>query len=208
MVISPVWSPDDTFIYFVLGTVPDAMDIWRIRPTGGIPERITAHHSHVSHPVFLNQRTLLYLATTADASRAGLYAVDVERRISHAIGVGVEHYTSLSASADGRRLVATVATPKGTLWRVPISEEAAEESAASRIALPTASGLSPRLGENYLLYVSSRGGEGQVSGSLQTEQPPRCGVVLTRGSSAVPRSRGTDGASRSWSRSVGARGST
>jgi Tol biopolymer transport system component len=158
----PVWSPDDTFIYFVQGAVPDEMDIWRIRPAGGIPERITAHHSHVSHPVFLNQRTLLYLATTADASGAGLYAVDVERRISHAISVGVEHYTSLAASADGRRLVATVASPKGTLWRVPISEQVAEESAASRITLPTASGLSPRLGANYLLYVSSRGGRAGI----------------------------------------------
>lgn len=158
----PVWSPDDTFIYFVQGAVPDEMDIWRIRPAGGIPERITAHHSHVSHPVFLNQRALLYLATTADASGAGLYAVDVERRISHAISVGVEHYTSLAASADGRRLVATVASPKGTLWRVPISEQVAEESAASRITLPTASGLSPRLGANYLLYVSSRGGRAGI----------------------------------------------
>ncbi len=154
----PVWSPDAAFIYFVQGVVPDEMDIWRIRPAGGVPERITAHHSHVSHPVFLNERTLLYLATAGDASRAGLYSVDVERRIPHGISVGVENYTSLAASADGRRLVATVASPKDTLWRVPISEQVAEESAASRIALPTASGLSPRLGANYLLYVSSSGG--------------------------------------------------
>ena len=58
----PVLSPDETFIYFVQGAVPDEMDIWRIRPAGGTPERITAHDSHVTHPVFLNQRTLLYLA--------------------------------------------------------------------------------------------------------------------------------------------------
>ena len=41
---------------------------------------------------------------------------------------------------------------------MPISDQAAEESAASRITLPTAGGLSPRLGANFLLYVSSRGG--------------------------------------------------
>ena len=109
----PVWSPDETFIYFVQGAVPDEMDIWRIRPAGGIPERMTAHNSHVSHPVFLNQRTLLYLATTADASGAGLYALDVERRIPHRVSFGVERYTSLAASADGRRLVATVAKYEG-----------------------------------------------------------------------------------------------
>lgn len=33
----PVWAPDDSFIYFVVGALPDKLDIWRIagwRPTG------------------------------------------------------------------------------------------------------------------------------------------------------------------------------
>jgi len=63
----PVWSPDQAFIYFVQGAVPNRMDIWRIRPTGGASERITHHDSLVSHPVFLNARTLLYLASDASA---------------------------------------------------------------------------------------------------------------------------------------------
>ena len=33
----PLWSPDQAFIYFVQGSVPDQMDIWRIRPTGEPP---------------------------------------------------------------------------------------------------------------------------------------------------------------------------
>jgi Tol biopolymer transport system component len=154
----PVWSPDETFIYFVQGEVPDGMDVWRIRPAGGVPERLTDHQSRVSHPVFLDRQTLLYLAAATAAPRAGLYAMDVERRVSHRISVGLDHYTSLAASADGQRLVATVASSKGTLWRVPISEQVTEKSEASRITLPTASGLSPRFGADYLLYVSSRGG--------------------------------------------------
>lgn len=153
----PVWSPDGVFIYFVEGAVPDEMDIWRIRPAGGTPERMTVHNSHVSHPVFLDMRTLLYLATSGDRSRPELYALDVERRIPHRISLGLEQYTSLAASADGRHLVATVARPKGTLWRVPVSDQVAEESAATRITLPSASGLSPRLGANHLLYVASSG---------------------------------------------------
>jgi len=153
----PVWSPDETFIYFVQGRLPDKLDIWRIRPDGGIPERITAHNSQVSHPVFLNQRTLLYLATTADASRA-LYALDLVRRVPHRVSFGLEQYSSLAASSDGRRLVAAVTTTKGTLWRVSISDQVAEESAASPITLPMPGGLSPRLGANFLLYVSSRRG--------------------------------------------------
>ena len=168
----PVWSPDDAFIYFVQGVVPDKMDIWRIRPAGGTPERITTHNSHVSHPAFLNPRTLLYLATTGDGSRMGLHALDVERRIPHRVSLGLQQYTSLAASADGRRLVATAANAKDTLWRVEISDQEAEESAATRLALPTTRGLSPRLGPNYLLYISSRdGGEGiwKLSDGTTTE---------------------------------------
>jgi len=61
----PSWAPDGSFIYFVLGSLPDKLDIWRIRPTGGQPERITAHSGWVSYPVLLDRRTLLYLAYIA-----------------------------------------------------------------------------------------------------------------------------------------------
>ena len=59
----PLWAPDGAFIYFVQGSLPDKMDIWRIPPSGGTPERITSHNGHVSYPVLLNRRTLLYLAS-------------------------------------------------------------------------------------------------------------------------------------------------
>nr|MBA3297682.1 PD40 domain-containing protein [Acidobacteriota bacterium] len=85
----------------------------------------------------------------------------VERRIPHRISSGVEQYTSLAASAGGDRLAVTVANPKGTLWRVPISDQVADESAASRITLPTVRGASPRLGANYLIFVSSKSGGGE-----------------------------------------------
>jgi dipeptidyl aminopeptidase/acylaminoacyl peptidase len=70
---------------------------------------------------------------------------------------GLDNYTSLAASADGHRLVATVTSPKGTLWSVPIAETPSETSAATRISLMTGSGSSPRLASKYLLYVSSNG---------------------------------------------------
>jgi Tol biopolymer transport system component len=153
----PLWSTDQAFIYFVQGSVPDTMDIWRIRPAGGPPERITFHASRVSHPVLLDRRTLLYLATDGDGSGPWLYSLDTEKRVPHRLSFGGEKYTSLAASADGRRLVVTVANPKTTLWRVPISDRAVEASAASRISLPSNWGSSPRVGPNYLLYVSSNG---------------------------------------------------
>ncbi len=153
----PLWAPDTAFIYFVQGSLPDKLDIWRITPAGGTPERITSHTGRVSHPVLLNRRTLMYLAIDPDGSGPWLHSVDVERRIPHRLTSGLDRYTSLSASADGRRLVVTRANPKRTLWRLRIADPPAEVSAAARISLTTSTGFSPRLGPNYLLYLSATG---------------------------------------------------
>ncbi|MGD0444666.1 MAG: hypothetical protein ABSA39_12090 [Edaphobacter sp.] len=153
----PSWSPDAAFIYFVHGELPDKLDIWRIPPTGGTPQRITAHNERVTYPVLLDRRTLMYLANDPDGSGPWLYSMDVERRIPHRLTSGLDRYTSLAVSADGRRLVATLATPKRTLWRVPIADSAAGPSAAAPISLTTGTGFSPRLGPDYLLYVSATG---------------------------------------------------
>jgi Tol biopolymer transport system component len=153
----PLWSPDQAFIYFVQGSPPERMDVWRIRPAGGAPQRVTRHDANVSYPVFLDPRTLLYLATDPDGFGPWIYALDVEKLEPHRVSLGIESYTSLAASGDGRRLVATQATPRSTLWRVPFAGGRAEMSAARRVPLATGNGSSPRLGPDYLLYVSSRG---------------------------------------------------
>jgi Tol biopolymer transport system component len=153
----PLWSPDAAFLYFVQGSLPDKLDIWRIRPSGGTPERITSQDGRVSHPVLLDRRTLLYLASDPDGSGPWLYSVDVERRIPHRLTSGLDQYTSLAASADGRRLVVTRATPDRTLWRLRIADSPTEASAAAPISLTTSTGFSPRLGPDYLLYVSATG---------------------------------------------------
>jgi Tol biopolymer transport system component len=160
-----IWSPDRAFIYFVQGTVPDRMDIWRIKPTGEAPERMTNHNSTVSYPVFLDERTLMYLASDADGSGPWIYSLDVEGRappLPRRVSVGTDRYSSLAASADGRRLVATLASPKGTLWRLPITGAHAEMSAARRISLTSGNGSSPRLGADYLIYVSSKSGSDSI----------------------------------------------
>ncbi|MGA9565813.1 MAG: hypothetical protein WBS19_09845 [Candidatus Korobacteraceae bacterium] len=154
----PLWSPDAAYIYFVQGTLPDKLDIWRIAPTGGSPERITSQNARITYPVLLDRRTLVYLANDPDGSGPWLYSVDVERRIPHhRLSSGIDRYTSLAASADGHRLVATLASPKRTLWRLPISDTSTEPSPAVPISLTTSTGFSPRLGPNYLLYVSATG---------------------------------------------------
>jgi Tol biopolymer transport system component/DNA-binding winged helix-turn-helix (wHTH) protein len=153
----PVWSPDGAFIYFVLGSIPDKLDIWRIAPAGGRAERITSHNGLVSHPVLLNRRTLMYLAADPDGSGPWLYSTDVERRVPHRLTSGLDRYTSLAASADGRRVVVTRATPERTLWRLRIADSPAEASEAKQVSLGTKTGFSPRLGPNYLLYISATG---------------------------------------------------
>ncbi|HUP45264.1 MAG TPA: DNA-binding protein [Thermoanaerobaculia bacterium] len=167
----PLWSPDHDFIYFVHGSVPGETDIWRIDPEGGAPERLTSHNSRVSHPVFLNRRTLLYLAADGD-SGPWLYAADVERRTTRRVSFGVERYTSLAGSADARRLVATVNHSRRTLWRVPITGGVSGEQAASRANIPTTGGRAPRIGPSFLVYVASRGdaeGIWKLAGGAATE---------------------------------------
>jgi Tol biopolymer transport system component len=169
----PLWSPDAAFIYFVQGEPPDKLDIWRIRPDGGAPERITSHNGRVTYPVLLNQRILVYLAGDPDGSGPWLYSLDVERRIPHRLTSDLEQFTSLAASADGRRLITTRTTADRTLWRMPIDDSIAGASSstqvssstgvsgAERVPLTTSPGFSPRFGPNYLLYVSQTGtGEG------------------------------------------------
>jgi Tol biopolymer transport system component len=151
----PLWAPDAAFLYFIEGELPDKLDIWRIRPAGGKPERITSHAGRVSYPVLLNRRILMYLASDPDGSGPWLYSMDVEHRNPHRLISDLNRYTSLAASADGHRLVATRATPNRTLWRLRIADAPVAVSDANRIPLTTGTGFSPRLGPDYLLYVSA-----------------------------------------------------
>jgi Tol biopolymer transport system component len=154
----PVWSHDGAFIYFVQGFPPDEMDVWRIRPTGGEPERLTFHNSRVTFPTLLDDRTLLYLAIDDNGSGPWIYAMDIDRRVLRRISTGVEEYMSLAASADGRRLVATVSRSTVALWRVPIGDRVVDESGVAPISLPTARGLSPRVGPGYIIYRAPKAG--------------------------------------------------
>src|SRR4029453_11300059 len=94
-----------------------------------------------------------------DADDSGPWppSLDVERRQSHRVSLGLERYSSLAVSADGTRLVATLASPKAALWRVQVAETAGQSPALKRISLTTGSGSAPRLGPGYLLYISSKG---------------------------------------------------
>jgi Tol biopolymer transport system component len=158
---NPVWSSDNQWIYFASGSEPqDDMNVWRIRPSGGSPERLTEQHAAVKFLAPLNSRTLLYVARAEDWSGPWLWALDVERRVKRRVTSSVDQYTSVSASRDGRRVVATVANPSANLWRVPLLDRPADDRDAQPYPLPVTTGraLAPRFGGlTSLFFLSTRG---------------------------------------------------
>jgi Tol biopolymer transport system component len=155
----PTWARDGSWLYLVLGTVPDALDVYRIRPDGTGLERLTQHDARVTHPVPLDRSSLLYLVSDGKSAGGTMHLLDLETRMSRPLIRGIERYHSLAASADGHRIVATLANTKGTLWRVPVDDGGgvAAGSPSALISLPTGSGRAPRHGPGFLLYVSSKG---------------------------------------------------
>ena len=152
----PVWAPGN-LIYFIKGTLPDQLDVWRVGVRGEALERITSQTARLTYPVLVDENTLLYLASAPDGSGPWLYGMDVARRVPHRLTSGVEQYTSLAASADGHRVIATVSEPARTLWRVGIAEPSSGESPPVRVTLATGAGFTPRFGPDYLLYVAAAG---------------------------------------------------
>ena len=153
------WSPDGQYLYFARGLVTsDEMDIWRMPTGGGQPERLTFHNARTSYPVALDGATLLYLSTAPDTARTVLYAMDMRRRVTRSINLGVQQYVSIAANADRRRLVITESNPSGNLWTIPLSEDVSDEGSVARFELPSARAVAPRFGPGHVLYLSSTGG--------------------------------------------------
>jgi Tol biopolymer transport system component len=160
--MNPVWSPDSQWIYFGRGVEPQdesEIDVWRLRPTGGPPERVTTQHLAINFLAPLDSRRLRYVARAEDRSGPWLWSLDIPTGVSTRVPSGVDQYMSVSTSRDGRRIAATVANPSASLWRVPLLNRQAEEGDAERYPLPVPTGFAyaPRLGRQALFYLSERG---------------------------------------------------
>jgi dipeptidyl aminopeptidase/acylaminoacyl peptidase len=115
---------------------------------------------------------VLYVARDSSGAGPWLWALDADRKATRRVSFGVEKYNSIAASADGRRLVATVGNPTATLWSVPILDRLAGEGDVKPYPLPSVRALMPRFGPDALFYVSSQGaGDGlwryQNAGALE-----------------------------------------
>jgi Tol biopolymer transport system component len=160
--MNPVWSLDSRSIYFTRGSEPQdetEMDVWRIPRTGGEAERVTTQHLAINFLAPIDPRRLLFVARAEDRSGPWLWQLDVRNGVTARVPTGVDQYTSVSASRDGRRIVATVANPSSELWRVPLLDRMVEEADAQRYPLPGPTGVAfaPRFGPGSFFYLSARG---------------------------------------------------
>ncbi|HTZ81752.1 MAG TPA: protein kinase [Candidatus Acidoferrales bacterium] len=154
----PTWSPDGRWIYFVHGTpATREMDLWRIDPDGRNPERLTQRNTDIAYPTPSGKNTVFYVAHDADGSGPWLWAFDLKRRDSRRASIGLEQYTSVQASADGSKLVATISNPIAGLWTVPILDRVADEHDVKPFPVPNVRALAPRFGGSSLFYLSSLG---------------------------------------------------
>jgi hypothetical protein len=143
---------------------PEAeVDIWRIPSSGaGKAERLIQLNTDVRYLTPIGARWLLYRAPAEDRSGPWLWALDVERRVTRRVNAGPYRYLSVAASADGHRLVATVAKSSAALWSVPIldSNRVADERDVKPHEPANVRALAPRFAGTSLFYLSSSGGTG------------------------------------------------
>jgi serine/threonine protein kinase/Tol biopolymer transport system component len=154
----PIWSTDGEFIYFLRGEPPVHWDVWRLRPSGEGLEQITFHNTKLSYPVALDSRTLIYLATDTDGSGPWLYVMDLKLKKERRISFGLERYLSVAASADGKRLVATVANSRSDLWSVRIDGNGPPPTSAAPVMPALQNAVAPRFGPGFIAYMSAGGG--------------------------------------------------
>jgi Tol biopolymer transport system component len=155
---APVWSSDGQWIYFTRSAPANVQGVWRIRPSGTGAEALTQHRVEVSSLTPIDARSLMYIARDGEGAGPWLWWLDLKTRISHKVNSGLDHYTSLSASADGRRLVASVASPQAVLWSAPIGDGVAGPAEVAPLRdFPSIRALAPRVRGAALYYLSAQG---------------------------------------------------
>ncbi len=154
-----VWSKDGRWIYFVRGRpATREMDLWRVSPEGGKAEQLTHLNIDLAYPTPIDERTVLFVAHNKDGAGPWLWAFDGKTRTAERVSSGLEQYRALAATANGRRLAASVVNVQVSLWSVPIASRLVEERDVEVFQLPTSRSQAPRFGGGTLFYLSSRDG--------------------------------------------------
>ncbi|HMD08636.1 MAG TPA: protein kinase [Candidatus Acidoferrum sp.] len=155
----PVWSKDGRTIFFVRGRpATREMDLWSISPDGGEPQQLTRINTDIAYPTPIDERTVLFAAHDKSGAGPWLWAFDAETLASRRVSSGLEQYTALAATSDGKRLAASVVNVQVNLWSVPITNRVVEEKDIEAFPVTTARAQAPRFGGGSLFYLSSRDG--------------------------------------------------
>ena len=122
------WSADGGFVYFNHGFQnfnTEPTEIFRVAATGGPAEPVmrTARRAVAAFPS-LDGRGLFY-AANPDTADASLWWLDFRTGREHRLTSGLGEYGAPYASADGSRVVATVAEARQALMRVRIDSDKA-----------------------------------------------------------------------------------
>jgi serine/threonine protein kinase/Tol biopolymer transport system component len=155
----PIWSKDGQWIYSVRGFwAANEMDIWRVPVSGGDPEQLTHINRDIRYLALLNDGTVLFVAPDQDSAGPWLWSLNPDTKVIRRISSGLEVYSSIDASADGRRLVATISNPTANLASLPILDRVTTDDDVKPLGLPTVRAWAPRYGGSTIFYLSSRGG--------------------------------------------------
>ena len=155
---NPAWSPDNEWIYYAHGAEPTAeMEIWRTRPDASVREQVGGPATALNFLTVIDPRTVLYVARDRDQSGPWLWWLDIPTHKSSRVITALDRYTHLSASRDGRRIVAATSRPTTALWRVPILDDVAGDRDLAPFTVPTPRALAPRFRDQTLFYLSNRG---------------------------------------------------
>ena len=129
-------------------------DIWRIRPSRHPGDRHRPRRAGELRAL-LDARTLLFVAPAEDRGPVAVVARCAEQADTTRHH-GVEQYLSVAASADGRRIVATVANGSASLCECSGPRSPGRRSDVKPLPVPSVRALGPRIHGGTLFY-SSRG---------------------------------------------------
>jgi Tol biopolymer transport system component len=100
----PVWGRDG-WIYMVRGQEnTQEMDLCRTRPDGSGGEQLVTGTLYPMFPTPIDEKTLVFIAQEMNGAGPWLWKFDLEHRGARRLSFGLEQYTSVDASEDGRRV--------------------------------------------------------------------------------------------------------
>jgi hypothetical protein len=127
----------------------------------------------------IDDRTVLFVSRAPDLSGPWLWAVDVEHKITRRLSQGFEHYTSVAASRDGRRVVATVTRPTAALWMVPILDREPTDADVTPHPVNASKPFGPRSRAGRCISSTNVAARADCGGSTAAPNPCRSGAAST-----------------------------